>query len=137
MLRVLVVDDDEIPRYLVRQLLPRGAFEVREVDGVDAALAEPGREPIDVVLVDLNMTPRSGIKLLEELAAPKWATSPPVIVLTSLATSEIPELRQPNLCQIISKSEMTFDLLVAAIRQAIQRSGPGSPMNLRQAGPAP
>lgn len=134
-LRVLVVDDEEIPRYLVRQLLPRGAFEIREVDGVDAALAELRREPIDVVLVDLNMAPRSGIELLDELGAPESAPSPPVIVLTSLAASEIPELPQPNLCRIISKSEITSDLLVAAIREAVQRTGASPPARHSHAGP--
>lgn len=130
-LRVLVVDDEEIPRYLVRQLLPRGAFEIHEVDGVDAALAELQREPFDVLLVDLNMTPRSGIELLDELAASDSA--PPAIVLTSLAPGEIPELSQPNLCRIIPKSEMTSDLLVAAIRQAVQQSGALSPDGRPQA----
>jgi signal transduction histidine kinase/CheY-like chemotaxis protein len=119
-IRVLVVDDEEIPRYLVRQLLPRGSFEIREVDGVDAALAELRREPIDVMLVDLNMAPRSGIELLKELARPEYGHGPPVIVLTSLAGGEIPALPQVNLCRIISKSEMTSDLLVTAIREAVQ-----------------
>jgi signal transduction histidine kinase/CheY-like chemotaxis protein len=132
--RVLVVDDEEISRYLVRQLLPRGAFEIHEVDAVDAALAELQKEPFDVVLVDLNMTPRSGIELLDELAASDSA--PPAIILTSLAPGEIPELPQPNLCRIIPKSEMTSDLLIAAIRQAVQISGAPSPEGQPQTGSA-
>jgi signal transduction histidine kinase/CheY-like chemotaxis protein len=118
-IRVLVVDDEEIPRYLVRQLLPRGSFEIREAEGVDAALRQIEREQIDVVLVDLHMSPRGGGELLDELSARAATREIPAIVMTSMALQEIPELAQSNLCRILSKSELTAETLISAIRQAV------------------
>src|SRR5690606_16628795 len=62
--KVLVVDDEEVSRYLVRQLLPRGAFDIREAaSGVDG-LERVRQEPPDVILVDLNMDPMDGFEFL-------------------------------------------------------------------------
>ena len=118
-IRVLVVDDEEIPRYLVRQLLPRGSFEIREAEGVDAALRQLEREQIDVVLVDLHMSPRGGGELLDELSARAATREIPAIVMTSMVLQEMPELAQSNICRILSKSELTAETLIAAIRQAV------------------
>jgi CheY-like chemotaxis protein len=53
--RVLFVDDEEVTRYLVRQLLPRGIYDVREAKTGAAGLAQLLSEPPDVVLLDLKM----------------------------------------------------------------------------------
>ena len=126
-IRVLVVDDQEIPRYLVRQLLPRGSFEIREAEGVDAALRQIEREQIDVVLVDLHMSPRGGGELLDELSARAATREIPAIVMTSMALQEIPELAQSNLCKILSKSELTAETLITAIREAVGPQARGLP----------
>jgi signal transduction histidine kinase/CheY-like chemotaxis protein len=51
--RVLLVDDEEVTRYLVRQLLPRGVYDVREAKSGIEGLAQLLNEPPDVVLLDL------------------------------------------------------------------------------------
>jgi CheY-like chemotaxis protein len=103
-IRVLVVDDEEIPRYLVRQLLPRGSFEIREAEGVDAALRQLEREQIDVVLVDLHMSPRGGGELLDELSARAATREIPAIVMTSMVLQGVPELAQSNIYGICCRN---------------------------------
>jgi len=53
--RVLLVDDEEVTRYLVRQLLPRGVYDVREAKSGTEGLAQLLNERPDVVLLDLKM----------------------------------------------------------------------------------
>lgn len=117
--KLLVVDDEEIFRYLVRQLLPRGSFDIREATGVDAALQQIRAEQFDALLVDLHMSPRDGWELLDELSADTSTRDIPVIVITSMALQEIPELGQANVWRVVSKSELTGDTLAMAIRQAV------------------
>jgi signal transduction histidine kinase/CheY-like chemotaxis protein len=117
--KVLVVDDEEVFRYLVRQLLPRGAFEL-----VEAATAADGlrwvreRHP-DVVLLDLNMAAMDGFEFLDRLRNGSNGAPPPAIVLTSMSLSEENRRRLSTASRIVAKSELTGDLLVGAIRAAI------------------
>jgi signal transduction histidine kinase/CheY-like chemotaxis protein len=116
--RVLVVDDGEVFRYLVRQLLPRGAFEI-----IEAATAEEGlrcardRRP-DVVLLDLNMAVMDGFEFLAHLRKDESVASLPAIVLTSMSIDDAKRSRLRSASQIVSKSDLTSDLLVGAIRAA-------------------
>ena len=68
MTKVLLVDDEEVSRYLVRQLLPRGALRPAR-GGATARGARALRERTpDVMLLDLNMPGMDGYEFLERLA---------------------------------------------------------------------
>jgi signal transduction histidine kinase/DNA-binding response OmpR family regulator len=117
--RVLLVDDEEVFRYLVRQLLPRGAYELRE-----AATAQEGLRCIreqcpDVVLLDLNMPAMDGFAFIEQLRTEESAAALPAIVLSSMAISDPNRRRLAGASHIVSKSDLTGDLLVGAIRAAV------------------
>src|SRR6202007_2186349 len=66
--RVLLVDDEEVTRYLVRQLLPRGAFDVREAKTGSEGLAQLLDQPPDVLLLDLKMPEMTGFELLDRIS---------------------------------------------------------------------
>ena len=79
--RILVVDDEQNIRTVLRTLLSRLGYEVSvAVDGRDA-LDFVQRNEVDLVLTDLRMPKLSGLELLDELKQ----THPevPVIVLTA------------------------------------------------------
>jgi len=77
--RVLVVDDDDTVRSLVRDGLEREGFEVREVaDGV-TALAELEDRPASLVILDVNLPARGGFEVLSAIRANSRV---PVILLT-------------------------------------------------------
>ncbi|MGB5757563.1 MAG: response regulator [Acidimicrobiales bacterium] len=98
-LRLLVVDDDEVDRQLIRRSLDRAGI------GGPVTMAEDGREALDVlrghagqpplerpfmILLDLNMPRMSGIEFLEELRADESLRGSPVFVLsTSRAEQDI------------------------------------------------
>jgi len=81
--RILVVDDEPGVRESLRLLL-KDEHSVRCAASVDAALDALGREPADLVLLDLVMPGRSGLDLLRELGPRPDA--PPVVVVTATRT---------------------------------------------------
>lgn len=116
--RVLVVDDDEVARYLVRQLLPRNGFEVNEAATGQAALELAARQPPDIVLVDLDMPMMDGFEFLQRWWSVQGPDTVPAVVLTSMSIG--PEQRR-QLADVptLSKSDLSSDVLVTAIEGAI------------------
>ena len=63
--RVLVVDDDDLVIRTLRRALERNGFEVECATDGDAAIALLERIPFDVMLLDLNLPPTNGWRVLE------------------------------------------------------------------------
>jgi DNA-binding response OmpR family regulator len=77
---VLVVEDDDAVRGLIRLVLARGAFAVREAADGDAALALARAGGVDLVLPGC-----SGLAVCRALAADPATAGVPVVLLTGLA----------------------------------------------------
>ncbi len=87
-LRVLVVDDHQLFRTGLRELLEQEGFTVQEADGGDAALRLVPSFAPDVVLMDVNMPGRmGGIEATRRLRASAPTTA--VLMLTGVATDEL------------------------------------------------
>ncbi len=81
--RVLVADDDQQMRRLVRSILERDGYEVTEAaDGLDA-LEQVENKPFDLLLLDIDMPRLDGLGVLEELRTRIKTLGVPVIVLTA------------------------------------------------------
>lgn len=87
--RVLIVDDDEVMRDLMKQALVRKGYLVQTAkDGVEATRTLNGAS-IDLVLLDLLMPNRDGLAVLREL---RDRHSPPAtIVMTGSRSTEMRE----------------------------------------------
>jgi signal transduction histidine kinase/CheY-like chemotaxis protein len=119
MTRVLLVDDEEVSRYLVRQLLPRGAFELTEAaSGLDGLRRMKSERP-DVVLLDLNMPSLDGFDFLARMSEDDSTKDIAAIILTSMILTPAQEKRLGSASRIISKSELSSDALVAALKFAV------------------
>ncbi len=66
--RILVVDDDDALRVLVREFLEGHGFEVHEASGGVEMRALLKRRPVDVVVLDVMMPGDDGLALARELA---------------------------------------------------------------------
>ena len=120
--RVLLVDDEEVTRYLVRQLLPRGVFDVREAKTGTEGWAELLNEPPDVVLLDLKMPEMTGFELLDRISGCASLDGVPAIVLTSAILTLDERQRLRRAARIMSKSDLSGSALTGAITDALNKS---------------
>ena len=82
--RVLVVDDDEKSRRLMRDLLAVHGYQLSEaVDGEDALRAVKA-EPPDVILMDVMMPKMDGFEACRKLQADERTAPIPVLLVTAL-----------------------------------------------------
>ena len=81
--RILVVDDDEDVRILVRKALVQGGHQVWEAAGGAEALRLLESGTPDLVLLDLNMPPPDGHEVLRVIRSRESTRSIPVVVLTA------------------------------------------------------
>ncbi|RQV96834.1 response regulator [bacterium] len=67
MSRILIVDDNEIIRNLLRLVLEEAGYEVVEaIDGLKAFKFH-NKKPADLIITDINMPVKNGLELIAEL----------------------------------------------------------------------
>lgn len=87
--RVLLVEDNDLNRTLVRTILARSADPVAkevtlvEVGDLATARAELAATPVDLILLDMQLPDGHGLSLAEELTAEADGERPVVIALTA------------------------------------------------------
>jgi CheY-like chemotaxis protein/two-component sensor histidine kinase len=120
--KLLLVDDEEISRYLIRQLLPVGDFNVSEAHSVSDGLVRAETDLPDLLLVDLNMPQLDGYEMLNRLKASEKLRDVPVIIVTSMLVDENVRTRLRAATEIVSKFDLTSEVLVQAIRTSIEKN---------------
>lgn len=78
--RILVVDDEDRIRRLIRMYLERENYEVEEAEDGDEALDKAVNGDFDLILLDLMMPGKDGLEVCKELREKK---ATPVIMLTA------------------------------------------------------
>ncbi len=88
--KVMVVEDEQIIRMIIRQILKQlGFIHVREVFTGDQALAELRSERYDLVVTDLNMPGLTGLELLKCIRNDAALYRLPVLVVTADSAQHI------------------------------------------------
>jgi signal transduction histidine kinase/CheY-like chemotaxis protein len=120
---VLVVDDDDVARYIVRDLLADSKYRVLEAGDAQSGLALARQHTPDVILIDLVMDDVDGFELVELLKADPELSPIPVLAVTSklLSHDEVSVL-SPHVRGILSKTALERERLVAEIAEAIATS---------------
>ncbi|MGC2695430.1 MAG: ATP-binding protein [Candidatus Angelobacter sp.] len=109
--RILLVDDNEISRYILRQLLDKPWITLLEArNGEECLDAVALRQP-DAIILDLIMPGMGGIQVLEKLRSRSETDSLPVIVYTSKGLSENERRRIDQLnAVVLSKNDIATTL---------------------------
>ena len=120
--RALIIDDDEIVRYLVRQRLPQ--FEIAEATTGEEGLDEARRAPPDLIILDLVMPGMPGSDVLTRLAADAATREIPVVVLTA---TELDDLERRGLeahaAAVVSKATLTGAGHESGLTETLARLG--------------
>ncbi len=82
--KILVVDDEESHRIMLRAVLGAEGYTVTEAADGTEAVAAVGKEAFDVVLLDIRMTNMDGIEALGEIR--KISPQVPVLIMTAFAS---------------------------------------------------
>jgi signal transduction histidine kinase/CheY-like chemotaxis protein len=109
--RLLLVDDNEIARYIVRDLLNQPWLDLREASSGREALAAIRDEMPDAVILDLLMPDMSGFEVLRQLRTDEGTRNLPILIYTSkeLTDSERTELDALN-ASVMKKAEVSSRL---------------------------
>ena len=84
--RILVIDDDDQVRYLLRYLLTHEGFEVDDAATLEEAFDRMAASAPDVVLLDLHLSGRSGHEAVPMLRSDPRTRFVPVVMITGGAT---------------------------------------------------
>ena len=123
--RVLLIDDDEPSRYVMRQLL-RGeqvAYQPFEAaSGLEGIRLAQEVAPAAIIL-DLQMPDLDGFAVIERLQANPITRAIPVIIATSLTLTALLRAKLPAGIRVLSKDGMTPQTIVSALNEATGRDG--------------
>jgi len=121
--RVLMIDDDEHFRDLVRHHCTKQGHFFAGADSAAGALEALAGQPFDVLLVDLNMPGTSGERVLRELRAAGHAV--PAIVLTGdVGSADMAVLSPLGAVRALDKSSPAERLLQAIEEACLPAAAP-------------
>src|SRR5580692_3291671 len=119
MRRVLVVDDEENIRLVLRTLLKKNGYEVEVADGGEAALSALDSFDPDVILSDVRMPRMGGLDLLGALKAKQHPAT--VILMSAYGNVDLAiEAMKAGAYDYVSKP-FKPDEIVLALRKAEER----------------
>jgi two-component system cell cycle response regulator DivK len=85
--RILVVEDQEDNRQIVRDLLTTTDYEVMEAENGEEALAAVAKQRPDLILMDIQLPIMDGYEATRRLKADPALRAIPIIAITSYALS--------------------------------------------------
>jgi signal transduction histidine kinase/CheY-like chemotaxis protein len=122
-LRLLVVDDEETSRYIVRQCLRDTPLVVDEAASGAEAIRKVHEKRPDAILLDLNMPGMTGIEVLDCLGRAPATRDVPVLIFTAAMLTEEERRGVARAQRILAKNDFGRDMLIAALKEALGPRG--------------
>jgi signal transduction histidine kinase/CheY-like chemotaxis protein len=124
--KVLLIDDDEVARYLLKGLLADTRFvAVEAADGAEGLRLARSEHP-RMIFLDLDLPGVSGFDVLDALQADAATRHIPVVIHTSKAIEAAERARLAGAAAILSKDNPSREVAQARLREALVRAGLGS-----------
>ena len=121
---ILVIDDDEVSRYLVKRLLADTPYRVIEATGGSDGLRVARTELPSVILLDFVMPGMSAFEVLDELKVNPDTRNIPVIIHTSKDLGEEERRRLgTEAAAILNKQSLSREVALSRIRDALLLAG--------------
>jgi signal transduction histidine kinase/DNA-binding response OmpR family regulator len=122
--KVLLVDDEPVSRYLLKQLFSGSEIQFLEAANGDEALERLRTEKPDLVMMDLMMPGRNGFEVLAEMQADFDLKEIPVIVSSSKVLSSQEEHRIAGLAAaVLPKARLAQKDAVSELTKALAAAG--------------
>ncbi len=122
--RVLVVDDEDVFRYVVCQHLMSAQNVISEATNGEEALRLARAQRPDVICLDLSMPDIDGVEVLRRLRADPLTRDIPVIVVTSRLLDEAAHRTLRELAaDVLPKDRVSREAALAAVDAALRLAG--------------
>jgi signal transduction histidine kinase/DNA-binding response OmpR family regulator len=126
-LRVVAIDDEEAYRFIISEMLDDPRFDVTVTATAADGLRAAREIRPDVVLLDLELDDMDGIELRGHLRSDDATADIPVVVVTSHRVTEEQRRRLGHAGAILSKAQLTRDVLRSAILETVAPNDPERP----------
>jgi signal transduction histidine kinase len=120
-LDILIVDDDEVDRMLVRRALKNAGIQtkIREVETSEYAIAALKAQPFDCVFLDYRLPDADGLQLVRAIRSEKFTL--PLIVLTGQGDEQIAvDLMKAGASDYLAKSKISAGRIEQMLRNALR-----------------
>ncbi len=122
--RILVIEDQEDNRQILRDLLTSADFEVIEAeDGVAGVAAAAAQRP-DLILMDIQLPLLDGYEATRRIKADPALRAIPIIVITSYALSGDDEKARAAGCDAYFSKPFSPRQLLAKVREYLAPNAP-------------
>lgn len=120
---VLMIDDDEVSRYVVRSVLATQNFRFTEAaNGLQGLQQAEDADP-DVIILDLKMPDLSGFEVLEKLKMNPETADIPVIIHTSKVLDAAEQQALEDAVSVISKDSKSREASLEKFASAFGKAG--------------
>lgn len=122
--RVLVIDDDETARYVVRKILTGAPYAVFEAaDGATGVALARVHRP-DVIFLDFLLRGETAFDVIDDLKADPLTRSIPIIIQTAKTLDEAERAKlERETAAILKKQSLSREIAMTRIREALEAAG--------------
>ncbi len=121
--QILIVDDDEISRYLLRGLLAGTGYRLLEARGGNEGVKIAGESRPNLIILDLSMPDLDGFEVLNILKSGPGTQEIPVIIYTSQTLDSAERERLQSAVDIVPKEMKSRELMETRFAEALARAG--------------
>ncbi len=127
MTRVLVIDDDDKARYIIRRHLEGSPYKLFEAsNGADGVQLARDQHP-NVILLDFLLGGSTAFDVIDDLKADPCTRGIPVVVVTSHVLDAYEQKRLlAEASSVISKQNLSRELAINRIRDALYKTAAGA-----------
>ena len=111
MARILVIDDMEMLRNTISELLLKSGYEVQEAPDGQAGLELHRKDPVDLVITDIAMPKKNGLEVIAELRQTFPETK--IIAITAYIDEYLAKIWETGIDRIFQKPFQIEELLKA------------------------
>ncbi|MBS2020481.1 MAG: response regulator [Deltaproteobacteria bacterium] len=121
---VLVIDDDEAARYLVRKLLSGAPYAVLEAATAGEGVRLARQRRPDVILLDFVLGNETAFDVIDDLKADADTRNIPIILQTAKTLDEVERARlERETASIVKKESISREVAIGRIREALEVAG--------------
>ena len=122
--KVLVVDDDEVSRYVLRHHLADTRYDVIEAESGGEGLARARSELPELIVLDFVLPDMTAFDVIDELKCDPRTRAVPIVLYTGKKLDDVERARlEQETNGILSKQGLSRELAITRIRDALTKAG--------------